>query len=205
MPRSGRTCRPLLRNRPQYGGLRPARRAGRSEVGAAARAAGRFHTPRGPQGGSQLASDGLPPLRRWPAGRWPGRTPGVLAPEPSAGTIRRAPDTEGRAAALASLRSRRGFEEASKRGWLRDTNVLDAALTLARNPISLAYLAASSAGAVGPPPKASAPIQELLAGPRGVASGSARHLALVEAVRRLYKRQAMEADRADTEAAERPI
>jgi len=31
----------------------------------------------------------------------------------------------------------------------------------------------------------------------GVAPGSARHLALVEAVRRLYKRDAMEADRLD--------
>jgi hypothetical protein len=33
-----------------------------------------------------------------------------------------------------------------------------------------------------------------------VTPGSARHLALVEAVRRLYRREAMEADRADKEA-----
>ena len=45
-------------------------------------------------------------------------------------------------------------------------------------------------------------IGEILAGPlRQVAPGSPRHLALVEAVRRLYRQAAMDADRADKQAA----
>jgi hypothetical protein len=41
-------------------------------------------------------------------------------------------------------------------------------------------------------------IEEILSGPlRKVAPGSARHLALVESVRRLYRRSAMDADRKD--------
>ena len=43
-----------------------------------------------------------------------------------------------------------------------------------------------------------AAIEQIIGGPlRRVEPGSSRHLALVEAVRRLYKRQAMEVDRAD--------
>jgi hypothetical protein len=47
-------------------------------------------------------------------------------------------------------------------------------------------------------------IGEIISGPIRIAEpGSSRHLALVEAVRRLYKQKAMAADRADKEAARR--
>jgi hypothetical protein len=112
---------------------------------------------------------------------------------------------ESQTAALASLRSRRGLEEASRRGWLTRPDRVADALRRARNPISLAYLIPSHPAAVVELPAELSPaIAELLRGSlRTVPPASARHLALVEAVRRLYKRAAMEADRADKEAAQR--
>jgi hypothetical protein len=73
------------------------------------------------------------------------------------------------------------------------------------NPISLAYLlpAAARAGAA----ESSRAVTALggLAPPLpDVAPGSARHLALVEAVRRLYRREAMLADRMDKEGEASP-
>ncbi len=108
-------------------------------------------------------------------------------------------------AALGSLRSRRGFEEATRRGWLADAGLVAAALPRARDPLALAYLVPSSPGTpVDATTWLQPAIAELLGGVlRTVVFGSARHLALVEAVRRLHKRAAMEADRADKEAAER--
>jgi len=99
--------------------------------------------------------------------------------------------------ALSFLRSRRGFEAALAGGHLGQRNIPIEAAFEARNPISRAYLwpfspsdqkAATETGLIG----------EIFAGPlRHVAAGSARHLALVEAIRRLYKQAAMAADRAD--------
>ncbi len=117
--------------------------------------------------------------------------------------IARAQGPEGRANALASLRSRRGFEEMVRRGWLGNAGLVTAALARARSALALAYLAPwVPGGAAVPRTDAPAAVLELLEGPlRSVAPGSARHLALVEAVRRLHKRAAMEADRADKESA----
>lgn len=104
----------------------------------------------------------------------------------------------GRSAALAALRSRRGFERASTEGLLADQVALRAAWHIATHPIPRAYLLPSIApdlAAVEPHP-ALMPMAEAL---RGVAPASPRHLALVEAVRRLYRRDAIAADRADKE------
>lgn len=98
---------------------------------------------------------------------------------------------------LSFLRSRRGFEAAMAAGYLARSDVVAQAKSQAQHPVSVAYLtpflpaahtAATEAGMIG----------EILSGPLcKVSPGSARHLALVEAVRRLYKRAAMAADRAD--------
>ncbi len=91
----------------------------------------------------------------------------------------------------------RGFEAALVGGHLGQTDILIQAAFEARNPISRAYLwpflpsdqkVAAETGIIG----------EIFAGPlRRVATGSARHLSLVEATRRLYKQGAMAAGRAD--------
>jgi hypothetical protein len=100
---------------------------------------------------------------------------------------------------LAHLRSRRGFELAVARGLL-DAAVAATALPAARDAIAVAYLAPWASSAPLPPASVTGAATELLAGPlRTVAPGSARHLALVEAVRRLYRRAAMAADRAEKE------
>jgi hypothetical protein len=63
--------------------------------------------------------------------------------------------------------------------------------------VSRAFLAPYAAVAPSGTGKA---IDELLAGPiASVEAGSGRHLALVEAVRRLYQRDRMAEDRADKE------
>lgn len=74
------------------------------------------------------------------------------------------------------------------------------ALTATANPITAAFLVPLCADA--PPRDFGGMIGEVLAGPLlNSAPFSARHLALVEAVRRLYKQNAIAADRADKEAA----
>ena len=75
----------------------------------------------------------------------------------------------------------------------------------AANLITLAYLAPSVAtqapAAAGEWPL---PMEVMLAGPlKRTLPGSARHHALVEAMRRLYRDRAMAADRADKERAAR--
>jgi len=101
--------------------------------------------------------------------------------------------------ALSKLRSRRGFERALSGGLLTDEASIRAALDSATHPISRAYLlpVAVRSGRVRR-------LEDLGLGDAApalcdVAPGSARHLALVEAVRRLYRRDAMAADRADKE------
>lgn len=115
-------------------------------------------------------------------------------------------DRPGAVEALARLRSRRGYDRAERSGLLSDTANLEEAWRRASTPITLAYLAPSIAAdapaSVSVWPQA---IQELLAGPlRRTPAGSIRHHALVEAMRRLYRRRAMAADRADKERASRP-
>lgn len=102
---------------------------------------------------------------------------------------------------LSRLRSRRGFEQAVRRGLTADAAAVAGALGRAAAPMTCAYLlpfAPAAAAAPGGPGL----MGEIFAGPlRQVAPGSARHLALVEAVRRLYKQAAKAADHADKMAA----
>lgn len=101
---------------------------------------------------------------------------------------------------LARLRSRRGFESAQTDGLYADSAMGLRALSLEPHPLSIAYLLpflkASASVPLGP--TISSAVREVLCGPvREVPPASARHLALVEVVRRLYKRDAIAADRAD--------
>lgn len=106
-------------------------------------------------------------------------------------------DPAGTIACLSELRSRRGFESALRSGLLEDRALVVRARELAIHPVPRAYLAPFSPS-LQEGDEGSTMIDEILRGPlRRVEPGSSRHLALVEAVRRLYKRAAMEADRKD--------
>jgi len=106
-----------------------------------------------------------------------------------------------RVTALASLRSRKGYEDAARRGWLADPPAVAAALHLSANPITRAFLTPSAAAVATLAAEPSGELAALIAPLTTTAPGTARHLALVEAVRRLYKREAMAVDRADKESA----
>jgi hypothetical protein len=110
--------------------------------------------------------------------------------------LRLAADETRRAQALAALRSRRGFESALLARYLADANSVDAALRLAANPVTLAWLfpfasaEARSAAAGSLEPNVAAALDR-------VAPVSGRHLALVEATRIAYQRDAKAKDRED--------
>lgn len=110
-------------------------------------------------------------------------------------------DRQGRVDALSRLRSRRGYDRAERSGLLADSALVGDAWRQAVNLLSVAYLA-PSVPADAPLPAIHWPpgVEELVVGPlRRTIPGSARHHALVEATRRLYRRHAMAADRADKE------
>jgi hypothetical protein len=113
--------------------------------------------------------------------------------------LAKAADPQDRLAFLCEVRSRRGFEAGERARLFEDSGLISAAWLRAQNPISRAFLApfVSEEEVRG---RAAVPcmMEEIIAGPlRKVRPASSRHLALVEAVRRLYKRAAMEADRRD--------
>ena len=114
------------------------------------------------------------------------------------GRLATAATPEARISAVAALRSRRGFDRAVAEGFFADDAVVRGAWRIATLPIPRAYLLPSMASETDArdPGPALAPLTAAL---RSVAPGSPRHLALVEAVRRLYRRTAMAADRADKE------
>jgi hypothetical protein len=102
-----------------------------------------------------------------------------------------APD--GTVAFLAGLRSRRGMDYAIEHRLLVDPEVVAKALALTTHPVNYAFLypfvTSHRVGALIRPHLAA-----ILA---SVAPATAKHFAAVEIVRRDYKRQAMELDRAD--------
>ncbi len=98
--------------------------------------------------------------------------------------------------ALANLRSRKGYENASSSGCLEDQKTAEQALISARHPISLAYLI-PHVPSIDLQPEIDEVVQGAL---RKTDSGSPRHHALVEVVRRSYKQTSMAADRADKES-----
>lgn len=98
-------------------------------------------------------------------------------------------------AALSSLRSNRGLELAMSAGLLTDRAKAESALRAAHTPITQAFLIPFA-----PEVETELPANELLPTPfrqhlRLVDALSARHLALVEAVRLRYKRAKQEIDR----------
>lgn len=104
------------------------------------------------------------------------------------------------AAALAQLRSRRGFESHLQRGHLSDPATVEQALSQSQLSITQAYLlpAAPATHDLPTPTVAIEPV--ILARLCTVTLGSGLHLALVEAVRRQYKLAAQAKDRADKQA-----
>ncbi len=118
--------------------------------------------------------------------------------------LAQAADRASMVAALSLLRTRRGLERSVGQGWLSDPDIVADALRQARSPITRAYLAPYVSKGIALPAE-SGMIGEIMTGPlRHAVPGSSRHLALVEAVRRLYKQAAMAADRADKQRALNP-
>ena len=110
-------------------------------------------------------------------------------------SLAKAGDFETKIAALAGLRSRRGYRLAEEKGFFRDAAMLAGGLEAARNPITKAMLLPSIPDA---PEAGVSEIPGLIAAPlRTVTPGSPRHFALVEATRRVYRQSAIAADRAD--------
>lgn len=100
-------------------------------------------------------------------------------------------------AALSQVRSRRGFERAVSLGLLAKPSFVAEAFEVAQHVVTKAYLLPFCVNKVRIPTERGV-VGEIFAGPlRQAPPNSARHLALVEAVRRMYKQAAMAADRAD--------
>lgn len=101
------------------------------------------------------------------------------------------------ASALAQLRSRRGLETHLREGTVHEVAVVEEAVAGATNPVAVALLL--PAARTAPPP--SVPVEPAIeARLRTALVGSPLHLTLVEAVRRRYKQDAMQADKADKQA-----
>lgn len=99
--------------------------------------------------------------------------------------------------ARASLRSRRGFERARQLGLCEMADLVQQAYQRAWTPITRAYLMPFVAPTTAEIPDTGL-IGEILKHYLTTSHpGSSRHLALVEVVRRLYRRAAMAADRAE--------
>jgi hypothetical protein len=106
-------------------------------------------------------------------------------------------DADGTLTALSQLRSRRGFQQAVAERRFNRPSLVAQAFAASTSPITRAWLlpVVPEAAAVAADKEM---IGEIMAGPlKQVAFGSNRHLALVEAVRRLFKQAAIAADRAD--------
>jgi hypothetical protein len=113
----------------------------------------------------------------------------------------RAQNVEDKVLALATMRSRRGYRLAEMKNLFHDLPLLASALGHAQNPITRAFLLPFVPGA---PNEQAGGIPGFIVGPLcGVLPGSSRHLALVEAVRRVYRQNAVAADRADKERIQR--
>ena len=105
---------------------------------------------------------------------------------------------------LASLRSRRGFEMALKLGLMGNRELLRQAVAECRHPVSFAFLVPFVNDAEAPSALTVRIDSAYLSPLRKVEPGSVRHVAVVEVVRRGYKRWAMEVDRRDKES-RRPL
>lgn len=101
---------------------------------------------------------------------------------------------------LSSLRSRRGMDRAVEQGLLDDREAVAEAIGACHHPVPFAFLAPLDPRAV-PGDVAALPADlQVVASLRSVPLASHKHFALIEIVRRNYKRQAMERDRSDKQA-----
>jgi hypothetical protein len=108
----------------------------------------------------------------------------------------------GAVAALSGIRSQRGFETAQRKGIPGANEWTLQAAALSVHPVTRAFLAPFVPAVPVPETMGDEATRSLLTGVlTTVEPGSTRHLALVEAVRRLYQRRCMAADRADKERA----
>ena len=104
------------------------------------------------------------------------------------------------ALALRGLRSRRGFERALGLGLMNDQKALEQSVRQCEHPVSFAFLLPFIREAEQPA-SLRLPVDEAYLSPlRTVEPGGPKHAALVEVVRRAYKRWAMEVDRRDKES-----
>jgi hypothetical protein len=100
---------------------------------------------------------------------------------------------------LSRLRSRRGFERALQSGLLGDEALLRQAIPECRHPVPFAFLVPFVKDAEQPANLCSRIDDAYLAAFGKVEPGSVKHVALVEVVRRGYKRWAMDVDHEDKE------
>jgi hypothetical protein len=101
---------------------------------------------------------------------------------------------------LRSLRSRRGFDRARANGVFDDRAAVAAAAGESTHPVTFVFLAPAVPD-IAQPATLRMAIEPAYTIPlKTVEFGAAKHLALVEIVRRAYKRRAMETDRADKQA-----
>lgn len=102
--------------------------------------------------------------------------------------------------ALSRLRSQRGFDRAVQAGFLAVRERVAEAYAASRHELALAFLRPYAPLAIRQH-RVGDPIARILDGPlRAIEPASARHRALVEAVRRLYMAQRMTEDRADKQS-----
>lgn len=101
---------------------------------------------------------------------------------------------------LRNLRSRRGFDRARAGNLFDDPSAVATAAANCVHPVTFAFLAPMTRD-VPQPTTLRMPIEPAYSTPlAAVEFGSPKHLALVEIVRRAYKRRAMEIDRADKQS-----
>lgn len=110
-----------------------------------------------------------------------------------------AESAEGQLCFLSNLRSRRGFEDGLRRGLFGTEEVLRRAIAECRHPVSFAFLMPFVRDAALPDGLIVKVDEAYLSPLRKAEPGGTKHVALVEVVRRAYKRWAMDADRRDKE------
>jgi hypothetical protein len=101
---------------------------------------------------------------------------------------------------LSRLRCRRGFDRAKSLGLFGDNAVVHAAIGRCEHPVSFAWLLPLAPHAPQPGSLTTRVDESFVQKLRGVAFATPNHVALVEVVRRAYKRWAMEADRRDKQS-----
>lgn len=101
---------------------------------------------------------------------------------------------------LSRMRSRKGFERATKLGYFQEEALVREAISGCEHPISFAFLLPFARDAQQPSSLRVTIDEAYLAPLRKAETGTSKHIALVEVVRRAYKRWAREVDHQDKES-----